>query len=999
MDDPSAHVRVTDLLTVEVPATGRVLVASDLHLPATAGPAATWVSRELSDALDTWRGPGVLVLAGDVLELLGPGGGEPRRVLAAHPHLVSSIRAFAAGDDRRVVYLVGNHDARLAWDDAWAGEVAAGLGAEVALALELNLHTSRGVERVLVEHGHRFDPANAPVDPRNPRETPLGHHVVTELLPAVERSRQRWLAGAEWLTDPAAFPAFVASRLGYRRIAGRLSWLLLPFLAAMGLRVPLVRALLDRRPGEAEVIGRALPLLGLVVVVDLALVAAALLAIIRRVWSTLGEAGLAGGRGDAQNDAPRAEARRLVSDGWAGLVTGHTHHPELTPLGDGFYANTGCCTDVVDARPARLGLPQVFLPERHLGWVELLAGPVLRVHLVHGRADVPDGTFLERLAARARPAAPPRPSLVASVSLPGDGNRSAGGQAWPPPPVAGHRRARRRAALLIGGVGLMDLLSALTPPLRHRLYGVLHLLPLELPRTAAAAVALAGLALLLLARGVRRGQQRAWAAAVALLATSSVLHVVKGLDVEEAAISLLAAGWLFSRRSAFRAESDRPSARRGAVAVAAGAAAALAAGTVAVEIGARRRPPLGQAVVAVAQRLVGLSTTPLPGRRLELFLDPTLGAVGVGLVVLAGWLAFRPVVARHARGSGLERARAVVARHGADTLAYFALRDDKERFFSGESFVAYAVFGGVCLVSPDPVGPGAERDQIWRDFYDFADRQGWSVAVLGAAEEWLPVYERHGMHGLYIGDEAIVDCARFTLDGHRAKGLRQAVNRVARHGYRVEFFDPATVDAGLRPVLTDLLAESRQGEGERGFSMTLGRIFDPGDTGLLLAVAFGPDGAPAAVCQFVPAPGIEGYSLDLMRRSLGDHPNGLTDFVLVETIRHLQQLGLRRLGLNFATMRAVLAGEVGDGMGRRVERWLLERMSESMQIESLWHFNEKYDPDWRARYAVFDAPEHLAAAALAVARAEGVTELPLVGRFLRPATPPATPVAPAPADR
>ncbi len=166
--------------------------------------------------------------------------------------------------------------------------------------------------------------------------------------------------------------------------------------------------------------------------------------------------------------------------------------------------------------------------------------------------------------------------------------------------------------------------------------------------------------------------------------------------------------------------------------------------------------------------------------------------------------------------------------------------------------------------------------------------------------------------------------------------------------------------------------------------MTLGRFFDPDDTGLLLTVAFASDGAPVAFCQFVPAPGIGGYSLDLMRRSIGTHPNGLLDFVLIGTIRHLAEQGASGLALNFATMRAVLAGEMGGSVTTRVERYLLQRMSDSMQIQSLWHFNNKYDPDWRPRYAVYDFPEHIPAAALAVARAESFSELPLVGRMLVP---------------
>ena len=180
---------------------------------------------------------------------------------------------------------------------------------------------------------------------------------------------------------------------------------------------------------------------------------------------------------------------------------------------------------------------------------------------------------------------------------------------------------------------------------------------------------------------------------------------------------------------------------------------------------------------------------------------------------------------------------------------------------------------------------------------------------------------------------------------------------------------------------------SRRGDVERGFSMTLGRIFNPDDRGLLLAVCRDGEGTPVAFCQYVPAPGINGYSLDLMRRDNHEHPNGLLDFVLVETVLFMAANGYRKLGLNFATMRAVLAGETGAGIATRVERWAVKRMSGSMQIESLWKFNAKFDPEWQPRYAVYDAVGNVVPIAFAIARAESWWELPLLGRFLMPPAP------------
>ena len=980
---------VPDVVEIDVPVGGRVLVVSGLQLERDATPASLSATVELAQVLHAWTGPGVLVLNGDLFELLATEVVNPRQALASHQRLTRAVQSFCEGGARQVVVLPGSRDARLGCDEGLVRLVHEELCATVGLAAELRVATGCGSRPVRVEPGHQFDPRHAFGDPRNPADTPLGYHIVKEVMPALGAARATWLAGAERIRDRVDLPRFAASRLVYRRLVRYLPWLLAPFALALLLKFPIVFALFPHHRRGFDPWSRRLVEIGITTAVDLVLVAAAVYVLTRRAWASVSGVAL-GARGLAQNDDARNEARRLILADHAGLVTGHTHRPELTHLGPGFYANCGCATEVVDQYDARLGLPPVFLAHRELSWVELEAGAELHVRLLRAGLDLPGGTVVERLVARRGERAESRPVVVATFPQ---------GESWPgtDDPRPRLRRVRRRAAVAVALAGLLDLVSALVPPLRPRLAAVDRMVPLAVPQTATALVAFSGLGLLLLARGIRRGQRHAWTIAATMLLGSSVLHLVKGIDVEEAAIALAVALYLLVHRMDFQAAVDRPSLRRGLVPLVASGAGTIAIATAAVELfhGRRSRPSLGRAVQAVAERVVGVHSVGL-AHRLDRFLSPALLAVGVGLALSTGWLAFRPVVSRQreaSTGTGLARARDVVRRHGHGTLDYFALRSDKEYFYSGGSMVAYAVYGGVCLVSPDPIGPATERDQVWSAFRQFADERGWAVTVMGASEDWLPVYRGTGMHDLYMGDEAVVDVHRFSLEGGRNKGLRQAVNRVAKYGYTISFHDPARLDSKLRQQLSDVMTKSRQGDVERGFSMTLGRIFDPEDEGLLLAVCSDRSGVPVAFCQYVPAPGIDGYSLDLMRRDLAEHPNGLLDFAVVETIHHVREHGGRGLGLNFATMRAVLAGEAGDNFGQRVEGWLLRRLSGSMQIESLWRFNAKYDPDWQPRYAVYDSPETLLPSAVAIARAESFWELPLIGRFLVPSS--ASPSSPA----
>ncbi len=118
--------------------------------------------------------------------------------------------------------------------------------------------------------------------------------------------------------------------------------------------------------------------------------------------------------------------------------------------------------------------------------------------------------------------------------------------------------------------------------------------------------------------------------------------------------------------------------------------------------------------VGCAERLMGQQDIFLPDRVAD-FVAPHAARHRCFVIISALYFLTRPVVDRRLsrfpttpRNDGLAeyRARDIVRRHGlAARLDYFALRDDKQFYFFRDTLVAYAVFGGVALISPDPIVP------------------------------------------------------------------------------------------------------------------------------------------------------------------------------------------------------------------------------------------------------------------------------------------------------
>jgi lysyl-tRNA synthetase, class II len=494
--------------------------------------------------------------------------------------------------------------------------------------------------------------------------------------------------------------------------------------------------------------------------------------------------------------------------------------------------------------------------------------------------------------------------------------------------------------------GLVSIVSALTPERADRLRIVHGVLPPGVP-DAARTIALAlGLAMIWLARGLSRRKRRAWELAVVIVIASAVMHLAKGLDFEEASAHLVLLGGLIYARRYFVAPGDPAT------------------------------------IMPVVQVLLALAVT-VPILVLHIAGDeawsPRVDDALLILVFAFGarglWLWLRPLRTAPPGSEERERAMELVQAHGRDSLAYFALRRDKSYFFSpsGKSFIAYRVIGSTALVAGDPIGEPSERHELMREFVRVAHTKAWRVAIAGASSEGLADYVTLGFKSIYLGDEAVVNPAEFSLEGRPIRKVRQSVSRLQKSGYEVRILSTAEADEKLRAELREVSAEWRGNWPERGFTMAMDALFLYPDT--VLAVAVAPDGEVGGFLQLVPSPASQGYSLASMRRRK-DTPNGLMEYLITETIAWAREHHVGEVSLNFAVFADFLRADEDATRWTRALRWVLLKGDRLFQLERLHSFNRKFFPNWRRRYFCFERWTDLPLAGLAYLHAESLLTPP-----------------------
>jgi lysyl-tRNA synthetase class 2 len=491
-------------------------------------------------------------------------------------------------------------------------------------------------------------------------------------------------------------------------------------------------------------------------------------------------------------------------------------------------------------------------------------------------------------------------------------------------------------------VGLIGIASALTPEFADRLQIVHGVLPPGLPEAARVLTVAFGIGLIWLSRSLARRRRRAWQLAVAVVVASATAHLAKGLDFEEATISLLLLVALVRWRHRFDVPGDVANVR-----LLLGLGAALA----------------GIAAVAGGAELRGVDLSPRTG-------DALLGlGVVFGFLALYFWL--RPFGHAVAQTVGERRmARALVDAYGSDSLSFFALRRDKSYLFSPSrrAFLAYRVVAGTALVSGDPVGDEAEIDDLLAELRRVVRAHGWRLAVVGASDEHLDRYRALGLKPVSMGEEAVLSPRDFSLEGRAIRKVRQSVSRLSKAGYTFRVVPADEVAPALEAELEDVSASWRRGEPERGFSMAIDDLHIPGT---VLALAEDADGRVGGFLHLAPSPAGGGWSLSAMRRR-PDAPNGLTEFLVVETLAWARETGASELSLNFCALTDFLSPDRVKTPVKRVVRRGILLADNMFQLERLYSFNRKFFPEWRRRYICVERLTDLPAVGLAYLHAESL---------------------------
>lgn len=492
-------------------------------------------------------------------------------------------------------------------------------------------------------------------------------------------------------------------------------------------------------------------------------------------------------------------------------------------------------------------------------------------------------------------------------------------------------------ALLAFLCGAVMLATSAFPQLADRMALLSAVAPLLVVELSHFLGSLIGLMLLVVAAGLWRKREGAWAAALVLLCLGVVFALLRGLDYAEAGLLAAVALALYFSRRAF----SRPSRLMRETLTLPWFAGIIVTLSAAAALGffVHREIPYTNE----------LWWTFLHDGDASRFLRGAV-AVATAAVIFAAMQLLAPprTPFRGAPSSDdIARAAAILARaEYARPDAWLALAADKDLLFSpsGESFLMFAVRGRHWIAIGAPNGRPDEHDTLLWAFAEKADAAGALAVFYALRAEDLGAVAELGFIARKIGEAALVPAQRFSLEGKARQNLRTARNKLEREGCTFEIAPPGAAPLEALRLVSDAWLASHNGA-EKRFSM--GR-FDPAylsaqpialvlQGGKIIAFANLWIGADRREC-----------AIDLMRHA-PDAPSGVMDYLFLKLIEWAKVEDVAHVDLGMAPLAGLARRRLAPAM-TQIGAAVFEEGERFYGFRGLRAYKQKFDPEWRALY-------------------------------------------------
>ncbi|MDP4186180.1 MAG: phosphatidylglycerol lysyltransferase domain-containing protein, partial [Bacteroidota bacterium] len=524
-------------------------------------------------------------------------------------------------------------------------------------------------------------------------------------------------------------------------------------------------------------------------------------------------------------------------------------------------------------------------------------------------------------------------------------------------------------------LGLVNILSVLTPAVASRLHFVQNFLSEQAIYASNFAVIVSGIMLIVLSAYLLRGFRNAWLAALYLAVVSFVGHLTKAVDFEEALFSLVIIGLLIYTRKSYKLRTDERVTPTMRFSLLAGLGFILIYGVLGYYLIDKRHfgttYDFEQSVISLIATLLFIPMN-TPKTEFAVWFVDSLSILSVGYLCVLLFVLVRPFRYKtRSHKDELEEARALLEKYGSSQLDYFKVYADKNIFWTKDrqGFVSFKVAHDYAVVLESPICASPdELPEIIKAFDRYCEKNGLKTLYYRVDAEHLTYYEQLKKNSIFIGQEGIADVVSFSLSGVPNRPIRNALNKAKNNGYTCNVMTPPLKE-GLIQKLKAVSQEWLEvfDKKETAFSQGVWNASEIKNQ--VVFVVEDTEEKVVAFANIIPDYAKDEGTYDLIRKTK-DAPNGVLDVLIVNMMDYFKQQGYKYMNLGLAPLSGL---DKAKSLPEKSLKFAYKNFRQLDHYKGLRFFKEKYAVQWRNKYLIYNSDFDLVQSPLIIAKVSKYT--------------------------